>query len=745
MAFNRIKSKVYSKDLGNYIAAQIILLQNNRSTKNLESEAKFTNAVLNENLSYDQQLDYRKQQLAELDNSDKTEKRRLRGEIAKLNDLIEQKKYTDDYLVEVDQMNSGAQSIDETLKWLKNRLTNTTDMAIKSDINKEIADLNAKRYTLQISAITKQTEYANNNKTPEILDAQIEKVKKQRTSAALIGDDDLVATLDLQLQSLNKSKNESKINDISLKMAVDTIAGQSATGMLDAIDSAIKNADTANPITIDGIRYSSEQQFWQSQQGKYLNDRSSNGFFSRLKSEIADRMTYKQSKGILINDSLADVNKTYESLNAYPELKNYAEKIAQDNQAVLQTTADIRSNDILNEYYIKGDVNTAIKNLAYLKDKYGVDQTTNYQKIISAAAKDKQEQIQQILSTMNDLMSKNPGMSSGDALTAAIASGAGAIYSPETLAGTKASELIKGMADTAAAQQSGEDKTGTITNNPTATPQLTEGGLYKLGNSSSVMLYEKGKLRTFIGNWNEEQFKQMTGKSFADVKVVNNLTGIPQGDPITLTTTPPANVNNPNQPIPTTTPAGAIGSITDNKNGTYTYINKDGTPHIGPWGDNYADNTSPKTSGQQNQQVSTAKLTVYDSKGTSIEIPASDLSKYQVMGYTNMPPATPSPQNNTPASSPVIVPYNPLSTDTDAQKQAKWIAAGNSGTAPFTGSSYSSSSGGGSSPIPAVSPAPTPAPAPASNPKVQVKDVNGNTITVYKSSIPALKAEGTIK
>jgi hypothetical protein len=312
MAFNREKVKTYSKNLGNYIAAQIILLQNNRSTKNLEAEAKFTNSVLTNNLSYEQQLEYRRQQLIELDSGDKTEKRRLKGEVAKLNDLIEQKKYSDEYLAEVDQMNSGSQSIDETLKWLKNRLSNSTDMNIQNDIRKQIADLNAKKYDLQISAIAKQTEYANNNKTEDILNDQIKKVTNQRTKAALIGDDDLVATLDLQLQSLEKNKSEARINDISLKMATDTIAGQSATGLLDAIDNAITGADTKNPITIDGIRYASEQQYWQSQQGKYLNDRSSNGFFSRLKSEISDRMIYKQSKGILINDSLSDVNKTYE-------------------------------------------------------------------------------------------------------------------------------------------------------------------------------------------------------------------------------------------------------------------------------------------------------------------------------------------------------------------------------------------------------------------------------------------------
>ena len=541
MAFERVKTLKYANNLGNFIDAQLVLMKNNRATRNLDDEAKFTRAVLDDNLSYEQQLEHRKDQLNNVDQSDKDEKRRLKNEISKLNDLIEQKSYSDAYLAEVSKVNEGVQSIDATINWLQTRLDNTTDQAVKDDINKNLSELKGKRYESTISALTSQTEFANNNKTIEILDNQIDKVNKERSKALIAGNDDLVSTLDLQIQSLNKSKIETKINDAALKLAVSNIAGQSALSTLDYFNDNIKSGDKGTPITIGGVRYDSEAQFWEGKRADYLTDRTTNGFFGRYQGEIKDNIDYKQSKGILNNDSLADVNKWYDTLNGRPELTDYADRVALDKQASLQTTADLRAASTLNEYYTKGDAKKAINDLAYIQDTYGVSQTQNYQKVVAQAAQEKQQQVQDIISTMNSLMTSTPGMSSQDALSQAIKTGAGATFSPETLATTKASDIIKGAAATSEAQQFGEDGKGTIApgleartftspTEPTAIPKFAEGGLYKDPNSSTVMKFEGGKLRTFVGNWDEDKFKQVTGKTFADVQPVANLTGVPQGE-----------------------------------------------------------------------------------------------------------------------------------------------------------------------------------------------------------------------
>lgn len=58
--------------------------------------------------------------------------------------------------------------------------------------------------------------------------------------------------------------------------------------------------------------------------------------------------------------------------------------------------------------------------------------------------------------------------------------------------------------------------------------------------------------------------------------------------------------------LPVVPPAIArtdIGKVTDNKNGTYTYVNNDGTTHTGKFGDNYVDKTSKSTTPNTSQSV----------------------------------------------------------------------------------------------------------------------------------------------
>ena len=79
MAFERVKTLKYANNLGNFIDAQLVLMKNNRATRNLDDEAKFTRAVLDDNLSYEKQLEHRKDQLNNVDQSDKDEIRHFRG------------------------------------------------------------------------------------------------------------------------------------------------------------------------------------------------------------------------------------------------------------------------------------------------------------------------------------------------------------------------------------------------------------------------------------------------------------------------------------------------------------------------------------------------------------------------------------------------------------------------------------------------------------------------------------------
>jgi len=539
MAYEKLnQKKKIAINLGTFIESQLLLISQNRVRKNLVDEQKFNKAVLEDNLSLDQQIAFRDNQLKGVEAGDREERLRLKNEISSLKDRKEQEDFTNKYIEELTRLNAGVQSIDTTLSWLRNTLNNTTDQTIKSSIKENISTLESKLYEQRKTALQYNTTYAAESKDMEIIDKQKTKINDAKVEAINAGNDDYAALLDLQLQSLNKAGAEASINKVLLNMSLTTMTGNSATALLNDFNSQLEQADKNTPITVGGIKYESASQFWEAKRGEYLNDRSENGFFNRYQSELNDKVTYKSTRNILSNDALKDVSTWYDTLKERPELTDYLERIDQDKQKSLTSTAELRGSNILNNFALNLDANNALKELAYIQDTYGVDQSLNYQKIVSSAAKEKQDQVSQILSTMSSIMSSNPGMTSQQAMETAIKSGAGATVTPEELATKKASDIVTGLSDTAQKQEFGDTSPLTVAKDMTSkfsTPTLTEGETYKLPNDKTVYKYEGGALRPFTGSWNEDTFKQYTGKTFSAVKQLDNIGSISKGSPINTT------------------------------------------------------------------------------------------------------------------------------------------------------------------------------------------------------------------
>lgn len=538
MAYERLSEQTkIATNLSTFIDSQMTLISQSRLRKNLEDESQFNRAVLEDNLTLDQQMKWRQDQLKRVTKGDKDERRRIKDEIATLKDLKTQQDFQDAYYEKVVSLNAGVSSLDSTLSWLNERLSKTTDQNIKKSIKDNISKLTALRYEQRKAALQTQTNYAVGDKTVEIVDKQIDKVNGVRSEALKAGNEEYVALLDMQLQSLNKVSNESAINKTMLDFSVATMTGQSATQLLNQFNTQISSADDGSPITIGDVNYESSKQFWDLKRADYLNDRSENGFFPRYQGELNEQVNYKSSRGILTNDSLTEVKNFYETLKDRAELTDYQDRIATDQQASLQGAADSRANSILNEFATKFDAKKAISDLAYMQDTFSVDQTLNYQKIVSSAAQEKEAQINQILSTMESLLKDNPGMNNQDALNQAVSAGAGATFSPEELATTKASDLITGAGEKATQQQFGESAPDiTLPKDSTfKSAEIAEGELVKQGNSKTVYKMENGKLRAFTGAWNEDLLKEYSGKGFSSVKTVENISGIPTGQVIKTT------------------------------------------------------------------------------------------------------------------------------------------------------------------------------------------------------------------
>jgi len=508
--------------------------------RNMEDETRFQELVLENDLSLQDQLKYRQQQLKRVRAGNKEEKRKIREEIAFTKNLIQQEEYADAFRIQVDNLSSGMQSIDATLNWLTDRLAKTTDSANKTKIRNSISELKTAKYTQQQNTLSAQTKYAEEDQGEEVIGKQLEKLNLARVDAVTAGNEDYAAALDLQIQSLNKVKYESGIKRDMLNLSASTMNGQSSLALLNSLNDKIETADGSVPIMINGQRYESAKQFWEGTRTEYLSDRTANGFFGRYKSELSEKMVYKDTSGILTNNSLSDVTAWYDTIKDRPELIDYQERINTDEMAEKKTVATSITTTLMNQAEVTNDYSTVTNNIGYIQDKYGIDLSAEANIVKAKAAQIEMGREKSIEEAVYSYLQANPGATYAEAQAEAEKIGAADVYTPEEYATKGGEEIFKERADAAINETGGDKEVGSIID-PTkegasfATPEVKEGDLIKIPGSTTVWQIKNGKKEEFVGDFTEDMFKAATGKGYNAVKEVPTVTAIPEGPAVNST------------------------------------------------------------------------------------------------------------------------------------------------------------------------------------------------------------------
>ena len=466
MAFERLSdNKIKGDGLDVFVDNRLKMFSRQVSIRNAEDELHFNTAVLEQNLSLEDQLNYRKEQLKRVADSP-DERRRIRAEIASLNDRVEQKKYSDEYTSKLIDFESGVSSIDSMIGWLNDRLSNTTDQNIRDSINKTLIDFNSRRFELQKQVLQNQTNYALKDKSDTVMDNQIGRVTSLKNQALLSGNTDLISIYDLQLQALNQAKVANSIEKDVKNFSVATMVGASkATDLLDVYNNKINTAAKDNPVTIGGVTYDSAQEFWRIKRDSYIADDSGNGFFSRVSDESKSALKTLYSSNVLTNDAVSSAANMLSALSSRPELQPFLYKVNQTKQDVLQVGSDLRSNTIVAQYSVDSDVNKAVTNLTALKG-LGVNVDAPMSKIINAAADVKSQQVQAIQQRVGQLV--DTGVDPQKAIDQAVREGASIYLSPEQYATTTPEAIVKDTTKAATTKTGGNPDARTTIQDPGA-------------------------------------------------------------------------------------------------------------------------------------------------------------------------------------------------------------------------------------------------------------------------------------
>lgn len=526
------------------------------ASRNAEDETRFNQAVLEQNMSLDDQLSYRQEQLKR-SVDDPTERKRIKEEVSTLKNRIEQKKFADDYLQKLVTYAEGASSIETVISWLENQKSSTTDETIKSSIEKALLEKRQEKFNLDAKAIENQTNYALKDKTVEILDSQITRVQAAKNKALLSGSTEQSTLYDLQLQALTQAKTENSINKDVQNFALATVSGySSATKLLDAYNDKLAAASTTGAIKIGDNIFNSAQEFWRYKRDSYIADSSDKGFFARFSDEQNTALKVKNSQNNLTNNDVATSSQAYQQLLNRPELTDYQNKINAERQNTIQSGTDLLANKAVTDYSVDYDINKATSSLNIIKNLGGnVDAYTS--KVLLAGAQIKSSQVNSILSTAQELMKANPSLTAQEALDQATKSGAGSVLSPEQLVTKSETQIAGEQAAGAAGEKFGNDPRTTATPAnaaPTApvvapTSQSVTGQYVRRKNTQEVYDISGGAPRYI-------SFEEANKNNiWSQVKEVDQIPGLTATTPApTPTPAPPATPTPSPMPIPASTP-----------------------------------------------------------------------------------------------------------------------------------------------------------------------------------------------
>jgi len=511
-------------------------------------EADFSKRVIDEGLTYTQQKEHWEEEIRlqkEKRVPDKAYISELETRVANFKKLERAEKFSNDYQDSFRELAEGMRSIQDHLDFLNQRLDNTTDVDLRSTINTKITEATVQKVTMEKTAFNNNVDFALKDKTEGVLNDMIFKVNDKIAKAQTAGDAEYESALNLSKQSLEQQLQQTVLGKQLIDNTIKTLTDPDPVSKLNSYNDLISSSDSKTPINVSGVQYDSVQSYWDAVKADYLG---SGNFFNEINSFYTTQIDSQQIKDqdtlpVLVKNIKANLDE----LVGQPDFEPYATQLSNTIDLTVGYGVTKIGNNVVED--AKNDYNFgfASSQLTTLTNWSGIDITPAYQSLINEVANLQLADIQQINANIAEFQSKNPNAPFASALDFALRATPRTAVSPEELATTPAEEVITKTAE-------GEREDITIPPSPTPTPpagfqvggqSFVEGDLFKSRTSPTVYRVEGGKARPFVGQWTEPVFREQSGKSFADVSEVDDISGIQTGADITIQR---ATLQNPNDP-----------------------------------------------------------------------------------------------------------------------------------------------------------------------------------------------------
>lgn len=356
-----------------------------RAQDQARKESAFQEAVAN-GLDYEGQIAFRQKQLDEEGASgfiDETYRNQLKESLASTKRLKRFYDYRQKHQEALAELNSGHSNAVEYAKILKDLYDNASNPDLKAEIQGNLTTAESKVTEYKNTVLSNQVKLAENDGSEKEINKVLRKVKQARSFAQINGNDDEVAAYDLTIASLNSQKVQNKTEDIVNDVAVKGMLGtNNSTSKLKTLSLQIADADTETPVTINGKRFASEQQYWEITRNAYLSGAGSGVFadyFADLETQYKQKIDGETARfGFVQPSTIQKINAELNTLRSQPEMAPYIDRIDSFRAIAVADAVSTVAKTVIDRAEYTGDFTQADTTLKGLGTTYAVD-TTGYQ------------------------------------------------------------------------------------------------------------------------------------------------------------------------------------------------------------------------------------------------------------------------------------------------------------------------------------------------------------------------------
>ena len=381
MAVERVRE--FLLDLGDIVKMRIDNFSIARKRIQAGEEANFQRRILDNDLSYRDQLDYRQRQLEveeERVYPDGKFIEEIKTSISSFKKLIRRRDYRDSYLAFLTDLASGKKTLVEHLEYLQNALSESWDTEIRDDIREQIVKVTGQVREQERKIVDSQIAFRTKDRTAASLDEAMDLVKKQLNKPEVQKDRSLMVGYEQQLATLTKEKLEVEIEDKATWMAISSLTQDRENASLWKLEVFSGLRDKAGmdvPVNVGGTRYASEREYWQTTLNGYIQSGFANEYVKENKGEAA---VIWNKLGLLPNSYLDKLVANNQLIKSHAELQNFQRTIVLATQESIINALDLKAKDLTAKYYlnepdiaIERDYEQAKQELENLKILFGAD------------------------------------------------------------------------------------------------------------------------------------------------------------------------------------------------------------------------------------------------------------------------------------------------------------------------------------------------------------------------------------